>query len=1450
MKKVLTTLILLLVCLIAYSQVTYTAKDVVQPYTGYFRPGANLGYNPPWDDAELADIAAGNPALGIQGVGVKAIRPALYETVLDIYGYDLRVPTFQHYDNLGLKDNTCIVGFPVDWHRDLTEYCPGEFSELFGGMYLPIWDNGENGTPVNDDNYYALYLYKTVTLYKDYIKFWEIWNEPGFDYTYATGWLPPGEPGNWWENDPNPCDYKLRAPIYHYVRMLRISWEIIKTYDPDSYVAIAGVGYQSFIDAILRNTDNPIDGSVTPEHPHGGGAYFDVMGFHSYPHFDGALKYWDSSINNFVFQRHSDAAADGIPRRQGLWQEVLGNYGFDGNTYPEKEWIITEINLPRRQFGEYIGSQEAQINFIMKAVVACMENDIRQMHVFNLGDETTEANAYNEFNLFGLYQKLDGTPSYSQVVNPEGVAYKTTSDQLFETVLDPVRTSAMNLPSNIRGGAFRDSNGKYTYMLWAKTTIDMSENAFATYSFPANFNINQLNKKEWNYAQSQFNQVISSQGVALTGRPIFLRDVNDDDTAGVDTTAPTVTLTTSNPIVSAPFQISINFSEPVTGLSLADFTVSNGTLSNLSGFGANYTLTVTPITIGIINITLPANSTVDAASNGSLVSNTLMINYSTTQPDNTPPAVFLSTPNTTVSGSFTVNVNFDEPVFGLASSDFSINNGSISNLTGMGQNYSFTITPTMLGTVSVFLPANTTNDLAGNENTISNTLVVNYEGMSSGSTDIALNMTVDNTQPSLYNNVTFTLTATNTGADAASNIVVDFPFPTGLVWVDANTSFGVFNVFSRQWEIPTLAVGQSATMNLTLYTLVDNATITAYAQVTAASPLDADSTPGNGISPNPIEDDEAAATIIIGSTNGGTTDTTPPAVSLTTGTTNVTGPFVVNVNFTEDINGFSLSDLTITNGTASNLSGAGSFYSFTLTPSVAGTSTILLPSNTTTDNAGNGNTASNTLVVNYSTNGGGSGNIDLALNLSVDNSTFDIFETVGYTLIVSNTSNTTATGVEVSFPIPDGMVHSSQSTTNGDYFSWTGSWVIGTIAPNSSATLNLDLFTMNANGPFTNFAQVVQANENDIDSTPNNGFAPNANEDDEAVVTILPNNGNSGGGTNDNPVVTLSAPSQVNGTFTVTITVSENVTGFTLGDILVSNGISYGFTGSGQNYSVTISPYNFGLVTITVPSGVTFDIDGNGNDLSNVLTVTYGSIASNGADLELNLSVVETQYTIFDFVNYTLTITNTGNLDATGVTVDFPIPDGMVHASDVTSEGAYYPWDGSWEIGNIPAGGLEVLELRLFTMTTGSPFTVFAQVKTMDGTDLDSTPNNWTCIGQANCQANEDDEATVVVFPSSFSTPNNSLIISDQQKELNLSAVFPNPAVNELYLMISAKEATTIGFTIYDLTGRVKGMQEVSLEKGYNQVPVDIDQLPSGLYHILFDTTNKHTPIRFIKQRL
>ncbi len=505
----------------------FTANETVPPYAGNYHYGANLGAYYFWTDQQLADIAAGNPAKSVEGVGVTSLRLSLPDGFVDYWGYDIRKDAFLHYDTLGITDNVVFVGYPAEQHRDPTMPCPGVQSEMFANLYEPIWDNGENGTPVNENNFYAAYLWKLVQVYGPYTRYWEIWNEPDFDFIGNSS-KKPGEAGNWWEYDPEPCDYALHAPVQHYIRTLRISYEVIKSLYPEDYVATGGLGYPSFLDLILRQTDNPDHGKVTDEYPLTGGAYFDVLSFHSYPHIDNSLRAWSNDIMGFVYFRNSDRCVDGMLRLRDEFDELLKTYGYDGQTYPEKRWIITESNIPRAQYGEYLGSNEAQQNYLIKSAVACQQNGIDQLHVYQLGDIESEKDARSEFHLMGLFTELDSVPKYKQQPTNGGIAYSTVSKLLYGSQYDAVRTAALQLPDNIRGGAFKSPTKGYTYVLWAVTDKDRSEAAEASYTFPASLNIKTLHSRAWDFANRGITTVVSATDIALTGSPIFLRDSKDD----------------------------------------------------------------------------------------------------------------------------------------------------------------------------------------------------------------------------------------------------------------------------------------------------------------------------------------------------------------------------------------------------------------------------------------------------------------------------------------------------------------------------------------------------------------------------------------------------------------------------------------------------------------------------------------------------------------------------------------------------------------------------------------------------------------------------------------------------------------------------------------------------------------------------------------------------------
>jgi hypothetical protein len=489
---------------------TQTANTYVRPYSEDFQYGSNTGYYPNgWNDDLLAGIA--------RDAGVHSIRPTLPESFLDTWGYNIRTSTFNTYVNtLGMKELTCFIESPSNAHRDWTTYPTGTSpSRLFAHMYEPIWNS--DGT-VNTNNYYAYYLYQLLNIYGDKVRFWEIVNEPDFTYgasqdTWLTQAPQPGDLGN------------LQAPIFHYIRMLHISYEVIKKYRPDSYVTVGGVGYPQFVDALLRYTENPNGGAVTAQYPNKGGAYIDALSFHSYPSY--SLHYWDTSINAFHYTRTSDYAVDRMLADRQAMVDVLNRYGYNGTTYPAKHLIMSETAIARRTSEDRTGTDEMQRNYGIKSLVLAQKNNIKQLYYFNLG-EAVNAPASNasvsgadEINLMGLYENLNRDAPGAQQKTQLGKAFATTSKLLYGATYDAARTAGMAIPSTMQGAAF-NKNGSYTYVLWAKALVDNSETAIATYSFPAAWNMTTVQRYEWDNSATTAIATQAAQNITVTSAPIFI----------------------------------------------------------------------------------------------------------------------------------------------------------------------------------------------------------------------------------------------------------------------------------------------------------------------------------------------------------------------------------------------------------------------------------------------------------------------------------------------------------------------------------------------------------------------------------------------------------------------------------------------------------------------------------------------------------------------------------------------------------------------------------------------------------------------------------------------------------------------------------------------------------------------------------------------------------------
>ena len=490
----------------------HTAQGYVRPYAGLFGYGSNLGYyGAAWTDEQLATV--------VHAAGGTTIRVTLPEAFLEKWGADIRRKAFAYYaDSLHLSDMVCFVGEPAPAHRDPVTY-PGcaEPSKLFANLYEPIWNPDST---VNPNNYYAHYIYRLTQQYGANIRVWEVVNEP--DYITGT------QNKEWLKRAPEPAETpNVQAPIYRYIRTLRITWEVVKKYRPTAFVTPGGLGYPQYLDALLRYTDNPHDGATTAEYPASGGAYFDVLDYHVYPSYYLRRRNW-LRAGRFSYTRNSDYAAAQVIAHRDEMAAVLSRYGYNGTTYPRKHFIVTETNISRRPAEWRAGTDEMQRNFGIKALVLAQKNGIRQLHIFSLAETTdapppaTVVSSTDEFKLMGLYENLNRDAPGRQKMTQLGLGFQTTARLLRGLRYDETRTAALALPTTVEGGAFVGV-GRTVFVLWAKTQTDQSEAAAATYSFPAALHLARVAQYPWNHAAPGASPPVehASQGLILTGTPAF-----------------------------------------------------------------------------------------------------------------------------------------------------------------------------------------------------------------------------------------------------------------------------------------------------------------------------------------------------------------------------------------------------------------------------------------------------------------------------------------------------------------------------------------------------------------------------------------------------------------------------------------------------------------------------------------------------------------------------------------------------------------------------------------------------------------------------------------------------------------------------------------------------------------------------------------------------------------
>ncbi|WP_180699405.1 Ig-like domain-containing protein [Pseudomonas crudilactis] len=581
----------------------------------------------------------------------------------------------------------------------------------------------------------------------------------------------------------------------------------------------------------------------------------------------------------------------------------------------------------------------------------------------------------------------------------------------------------------------------------------------------------------------------------------------DSNNYSIDTQRPTATIVMADPALSAgeTSLVTITFSEAISGFTNADLTVPNGTLTAVSSAdgGITWTATFTP-TVGVNDtsniITLANTGIADLAGNaGTGTTNSGNFTINTVAPTAT---IVVADNSLTIGETTTVTITFSEAVTGFNNADLTIANGTLTAVSSSDGGITWTAT---------FTPTSNITD-ASNLITLDNSGVQNASGNAGNGTTNSNNYAIDTQRPT----ATIALADSALGVGQTTTVTITFSEAvSGLTLADLTVANGTLS-------------GLSTSDNIT-YT----ATFTPSAGITDTS--------------NIITLDNTGITDIAGNTGSGTTDSAnyvidsqrPTATIVISDTDLRPGESaLVTITFSEAVSGFDNSDLSVANGTLSNVSSSdgGITWTATFTPTIGvsdATNLIVLNNAGISDLAGNAGTGT-TNSANY------------AVQTEVPTATIVVADTslkAGESSMVTITFSEAVSGFSnADLTIANGTLSNVVSSDGG--ITWTA-----TLTPTANVTDTSNLITLDNSG-------VTNASGNSgVGTTDSNNFA---------IDTALPTA----------TIVVADNRLGIGETTTVTITFSEAVSGFDLSDISVANGTLANLTSSdgGITWTATLTP--------------------------------------------------------------------------------------------------------------------------------------------------------------------------------------------------------------------------------------------------------------------------------------
>lgn len=415
-----------------------------------------------------------------------------------------------------------------------------------------------------------------------------------------------------------------------------------------------------------------------------------------------------------------------------------------------------------------------------------------------------------------------------------------------------------------------------------------------------------------------------------------------------------------------------------------------------------------------------------------------------------------------------------------------------------------------------------------------NTSVFENDQDSAGTTplpaaDLELTLEVDDAQPQVGTQVTFTLTVTNKGPSDAIGVVVLDLLPSGYDYL-SDDSGGLYNPYDGEWDIGSLPLGENAVLNIAV--LVNpTGDYNNMAEVVASRFFDPDSSPNNNLleeddqqelstdprhisdislelsvdEPEPEIGQEVLLALVVH--NGGPNDARGLLIEQRV-TDGLEITSAVPSGGDHDLASGLWELASLPNGQSASIQ----FRALVLENGPYGIDLELMaldgidPDSTPGNGVESEDDQVGILLV-------PDGLADLSLSMAVDRPNPNVGEAVRFTILVRNHGPTVALGVEVTSSLPPGYTYQSHTSSAGVFDPTSGLWQVG----NGIFEFNTESLEILAlvNPPtelddqYLHLAQITGSRFPDPDSDPATGFGVDdlgdgLDDDDEASVLVVP----------------------------------------------------------------------------------------------------------------------------------------------------------------------------------------------------------------------------------------------------------------------------------------------------------------------------------------------------------